>query len=65
VTFARLVGQGATNDWGNTLAAENIKYVILAREVDWRTYSYLENQPNLVQVGDYGSLVLYRNILWR
>jgi hypothetical protein len=65
VTFARLVGQGATNDWGKTLAAENIKYVILAREVDWRAYRYLENQPNLVQVGDYGSLVLYRNILWR
>jgi hypothetical protein len=65
VALARLVGQGATNDWGKTLAAMNIKYVILAREVDWRGYRYLENQPNLVQVGDYGSLVLYRNILWR
>jgi hypothetical protein len=65
VTFARLVGERATNDWGKALAAENVKYVILAREVDWRAYRYLENQPNLVQVGDYGTLILYRNILWR
>jgi hypothetical protein len=65
VALAHLVAQGATIDWASPLAARDIKYVILAREVDWRAYRYLEYQPDLVQVGEYGSLVLYRNRLWR
>ncbi len=63
VALAYLVAQGATIDWAKPLAATNIKYVILAREVDWRAYRYFEYQPNLVLVGDYGSLLLYRNLL--
>jgi hypothetical protein len=65
VAIAHVVALGATIDWAPPLLTRDIKYVILAREVDWRAYRYLEYQPNLVQVGDYGSLVLYRNILWR
>ena len=45
------------------LAARNVKYVLLAREVDWSSYGYLDSQPGLVRVGDYGSIVLYRNSL--
>ncbi len=65
VALQYLVAQGATADWGRPLATGDIKYVILAREVDWRAYRYLENQPDLILVGDYGSIVLYRNLLWR
>ena len=64
MALAYLVAQGATVDWAKPLAAHNIKYVILAREVDWRAYRYFEYQPNMVKVADYGSLVLYRNLLW-
>ncbi len=65
VALTSLVARGATTDWAPPLVARDIKYLILAREVDWRAYRYLEYQPDLVEVGDYGSLVLYRNLLWR
>jgi hypothetical protein len=56
---------GAAGDWATELARRDIKYVILARQVDWRRYGYLSTQRDLVMVADYGSIVLYRNLLWR
>jgi hypothetical protein len=41
-----------------------VKYVLLAREVGWTDYGYLDSQPGLQLVGDYGSILLYRNELW-
>jgi hypothetical protein len=58
-----LVKQGAGGDWAQTLAAHRIKYVLLAREFDWASYAYLGAQPNLIKVGDYGSIVLYQDAL--
>jgi hypothetical protein len=63
--ITRLVAAGPAGDWAGELARRDIKYVILAREVDWRRYGYLANQPDLVPVFDYGSLILYRNLRWR
>jgi hypothetical protein len=62
---ARLVDAGASASWGNELARHDIKYVLLAREVDWQRFQYLGSRPDLVVVGDYGSIVLYRNLSWR
>ena len=42
------------------LAAHHIKYVLLVREVDWSSYTYLDNQPGLTIQADFGSLVLFR-----
>jgi hypothetical protein len=58
-----LIGAGSQGSWAQVLAAHHIKYVLLAREVDWSSYAYLDNQPGLVIVGDYSSIVLYRNRL--
>ncbi len=58
-----LVAAGNHGPWAQVLAAHKIKYVLVAREVDWRSYGFLDSQPGLVRVGDYGSIVLYRNSL--
>jgi hypothetical protein len=60
-TVTDLVAAGVQGQWAPVLAAHKIKYVLLAREVDWNSYAYLESQPGLVKIGDYGSIVLYRN----
>jgi hypothetical protein len=63
-TVTRLVGAGGATEWAASLTAVNIKYVLLAREVDWATYGYLDKQAGLSEVSDYGAIVLYRNQLW-
>jgi hypothetical protein len=62
--ISRLVSEGPSADWARELAGRNIKYVVLAREVDWNRYRFLANQPGLALVGDYGSIVVYRNLDW-
>jgi len=63
VAISELVMLGDQGRWAEVLAAHKIKYVLLAREVDWRFYDFLNRQPDLTMVGDYGSIVLYRNNL--
>ena len=63
VAISELVKVGDQGRWAEVLAPRNIKYVLLAREVDWKSYEYLNHQPGLALVGDYGSIVLYRNDL--
>jgi hypothetical protein len=65
VAIADLVAARGQGRWAEVLAAHDIKYVLLAREVDWRSYAFLDNQTGLVMIGDYGSIVLYRNDLVR
>lgn len=66
-----LVQDGSHGPWADLLASIDVKYILVAREVDWRSFSYLDDQPGLVKVGDFGSIVLYRNslvtwgLLWR
>jgi hypothetical protein len=59
--ISHLVIQGGTGQWASVLAAKDVKYILLAKEVDWQAYKYLAGQPGLVLVGDYGSIQLYRN----
>lgn len=60
-----LVREGGQAKWAEVLASRGIKYVLVARELDWRAYSYLDGQVGLIKVGDYGSIALYRNDLMR
>ncbi len=61
----RLVDAGSNASWAPELAKHDIKYVLLAHQVDWQQFQFLGSQPDLVVVADYGSIVLYRNLLWR
>ena len=65
VAISRLVAAGATGDWASELASRNIKYVLLAREVDWTRYGFLASQSGFQLVADDGSIALYRNLLVR
>jgi hypothetical protein len=62
-TISGLVRSDAAGAWGEVLATRGIKYVLLAKEVDWKKYDYLNRQNGLIRVADYGSIVLYRNLL--
>jgi hypothetical protein len=63
IAIAGLVSAGEQGHWAEVLASRGIKYVLLAREVDWKSFDFLDRQPNMALVGDYGSIVLYRNTL--
>lgn len=62
VAISGLVRAGAAGDWAAVLARLGIKYVLVAREVDWQSYGYLDQQAGLLLIGDYGSIRLYRDI---
>lgn len=55
-----LVAEGAAGPWGRVLSARGIKYVLVAREVDWRSFDFLGREPGFMLVADFGSIVLYR-----
>jgi hypothetical protein len=61
LAIADLVAAGSQGEWAQVLAAHGVKYILVAREVDWKSYSYLGGEPDLMLVGDYGSILLYRN----
>jgi hypothetical protein len=63
LAVSSLVRDGSQANWAEVLASRGIKYVLLAHEVDWKSYAYLDGQPGLVRIGDYGSIALYRNQL--
>jgi hypothetical protein len=59
-----LLREGSHGQWAATLAERNVEYILLARESDWRSYRFLDNEAAIVKVGDYDSIVLYRNLAW-
>lgn len=50
-----------SNTIGQQLAPLNIKYVLLAKDSDYQTYSYLDHQTDLQLVTETTTLKLYRN----
>jgi len=60
-----LVRQGRQGQWAVVLASLKVKYVLVAHEVDWASFEFLDDQAGLVKVGDYSSIVLYRNLAVR
>ncbi len=63
VAISKLVGEGAQGDWGAALKKLNVRYVLLARVVDYASFWYLDYLPDLEKIGDFGSIVLYR-VIW-
>jgi hypothetical protein len=58
VTFLVRHGHDTTN-LGELLALVDIKYVVLAKEADYRDYWFLERQQDLRKVVDNGLIALY------
>jgi hypothetical protein len=62
-TITGLVVSGASADWAPALAARNIKYVLVAKEVDWERFAFFDHQAGFVRVAGDKSIALYRNTL--
>jgi hypothetical protein len=62
-TIATLVAAGERADWATALAARNIKYVLVANEVDSERFAFFAHQPGFVRVAGDESIALYRNTL--
>jgi hypothetical protein len=62
-TITGLVVSGASADWAPALAARNIKYVLVAKEVDWERFAFFDHQAGFVRVAGDESIALYRNTL--
>lgn len=52
-------------DMGMRLAKQNIKYIVLVKEYDYRNYRYLREQDNIQPLIDTDTIALYRNHYWR
>ena len=59
-----LVASAGGARWAPDLASLGVKYVLLAHELDWDSYRYLDSQPSMVKVRDFGTITLYRNLLF-
>jgi hypothetical protein len=46
---------------GHQLLPLNVKYIVLAKDDDYQTYSYLNNQSDIQLVSETDTLMLYRN----
>lgn len=58
----RLFAQGPrTHDFGSLIASLGVKYVVLAKTADWRSYSWVSAQLHLQLVMDSPSLEVWRN----
>jgi hypothetical protein len=55
-----LVQAGSKGRWADVLRSLNVRYILVAKELDWQTYNYLDTQTGLTRVGDYGQIVLFR-----
>lgn len=51
--------------FADQLANQNIKYIILAKELDYEKYGYLNDMPEFKRIGNYDTVVLYENNAWR
>lgn len=60
VAVTALVQARSQGRWAEVLGSLDVKYILIAKEFDWKSYSYLDTQPGLTRVGDYGQIVLFR-----
>jgi hypothetical protein len=58
-----LVRAGSNGQWAEVLTTHRVKYVLLAKELDWTYFKFLDDQAGLSKVGDFGAIILYRNDL--
>ena len=53
------------NNLGEMLTDFNIKYIILAKEVDWQEYKFLDGQNDIELICDVEYLKIYQNKNWQ
>ncbi|MBI5228652.1 hypothetical protein HY991_00970 [Candidatus Micrarchaeota archaeon] len=56
-----LANKGNRTNFGNLLSVINVKYVVLAKEADYRSYSFLYNQTDLELVKESSNLIVFKN----
>ncbi|HZT85473.1 MAG TPA: alpha-(1-_3)-arabinofuranosyltransferase family protein [Gaiellaceae bacterium] len=56
-----LAGGARRRDLGSCLAALGVSHVLLPKQADWRRYSFLNTQRDLVLERAWGDLLVYRN----
>lgn len=52
-----------TIGWGQALIPIDVKYVLLLKESDWRTYRFLDKQKDLKKVFENENVIIYRNMV--
>jgi hypothetical protein len=55
----------SSEDFSRQLAANNVKYILLAKEVDYSQYDFLQQHHDLQLVANYPDIALYKNTAWR
>lgn len=56
-----LANKNKIDNFGKLIAPLNVKYIILTKEVDYRSYAFLYNQTDLELVKDTENMVVFRN----
>lgn len=51
--------------WGESLAPINVKYILLLKEEDWKSYRFLDKSADLKKLYDSQEIILYQNLAWR
>src|SRR4029077_7235727 len=59
IAVSALVIAGAEGHWSSVLAQQGIKYILLAKDLDWATYAYLDSEPGVTKIDDFGSILVY------
>src|SRR5207247_8427873 len=56
----RLIASGRDGNWQSVLVGMKVGYILVAHELDWQGYDYLNVAPGIALVGDYGTIDLYQ-----
>jgi hypothetical protein len=59
IAVTRLVAKGSSGDWAEVLKSLGVRYVLVDKDLDWQSYSYLDSQHGLTKVDDLGSILVY------
>jgi len=56
-----LKGETERDTIGQTLMQIGVKYIVVSKTADWRTYDYLQRERDLTLISDTTTLLVYRN----
>jgi hypothetical protein len=62
--IGKLLAAPDRDDFASELTEHNVKYILVAKELDYQKYDYLAQTRGIEQAGDHPSLILYTNNSW-
>ncbi len=65
VAIGRLLAQKNSAAVAATLAQYHVKYVVVAKEMDWQTDNFVAHAPGMKKVFDQGAIEILANTDWR